>query len=82
MRAADPGSGRLANLVAKGEVFEEIVAMPEVLDYIAAVLGPRFKLSSLNARSANPFSQDSLQSLHADPGAVADERGYWVCNTV
>ena len=77
----EPGSRRLANLVAKGEVFEEIVAMPEVLEYIGAVLGKDFKLSSLNARSANPQS-DSLQPLHADMGAIADEKGYWVCNTV
>ena len=55
--------------------------MPEVLEYIEAVLGPEFKLSSLNARSANPHS-DSLQPLHADMGAIADDRGYWVCNTV
>jgi hypothetical protein len=77
----EPGSRRLANLVAKGDVFEEIVSMPRVLEYIAAVLGPEFKLSSLNARSANPES-DSLQPLHADMGAIADEKGYWVCNTV
>ena len=77
----EPGSQRLANLVAKGEVFEQIVAMPSVLEYISAVLGPEFKLSSLNARAANPNS-DSLQPLHADMGAIADEQGYWVCNTV
>jgi ectoine hydroxylase-related dioxygenase (phytanoyl-CoA dioxygenase family) len=77
----EPGSRRLANLVAKGEVFEHIVSMPEVLEYIGAVLGADFKLSSLNARSANPHS-DSLQPLHADMAAIADERGYWVCNTV
>ena len=77
----EPGSRRLANLVAKGEVFERIVSMPEVLEYIGAVLGPRFKLSSLNARSANPQS-DSQQPLHADMGAIADDAGYWVCNTV
>jgi ectoine hydroxylase-related dioxygenase (phytanoyl-CoA dioxygenase family) len=78
----EPGSRRLANLVAKGEVFERIVCMPEVLEYIAAVLGPEFKLSSLNARSANPHSSDSQQPLHTDMAAIADERGYWVCNTL
>lgn len=77
----EPGSKRLANLVAKDAVFQQIISMPEVLQYIEAVLGPEFKLSSLNARSANPQS-DSLQPLHADMGAIADERGYWVCNTV
>jgi hypothetical protein len=77
----EPGSRRLANLVAKGGVFEQIVCMPEILKYIEAVLGPTFKLSSLNARSADPQS-DSLQPLHADVGAISDERGYWVANTV
>ncbi|HYP14207.1 MAG TPA: phytanoyl-CoA dioxygenase family protein [Bryobacteraceae bacterium] len=77
----EPGSRRLANLVAKGGVFERLVAMPAVLEYIQCVIGPNFKLSSLNARSANTQS-DSLQPLHADVGAVADEKGYWVCNTV
>lgn len=77
----EPGSRRLANLVAKGEVFERLVSHPDVLERIEAVLGPSYKLSSLNARSANPLS-DSLQPLHADMGAIADERGFSVCNTV
>jgi ectoine hydroxylase-related dioxygenase (phytanoyl-CoA dioxygenase family) len=43
------------------------------------VLGPEVKLSSLNARSAGP---GGAQPLHADMAAVADERGYWVCNAL
>jgi ectoine hydroxylase-related dioxygenase (phytanoyl-CoA dioxygenase family) len=78
----EPGSRRLANLVAKGEVFERIVSMSQVLEYVAAVLGSEFKLSSLNARSANPHSKEAQQPLHVDMGAIADDRGYWVCNTV
>ncbi len=77
----EPQTRRLANLVDKGAIFERIVAMPEVLELVAHVLGPELKLSSLNARSANPRS-DWVQPLHADAGALADERGYWVCNTV
>lgn len=77
----EPGSRRLANLVAKGAVFQHIVCLPAILQFVSSVLGPDFKLSSLNARSANPQS-DSLQPLHADVGAIADERGFWVCNTV
>src|SRR5580704_17680712 len=72
---------RLANLVDKGEVFQRAIAMPEILERIAHVLGPQFKLSSLNARSANPHST-WVQPLHADMGAIPDEKGYWVCNTV
>jgi ectoine hydroxylase-related dioxygenase (phytanoyl-CoA dioxygenase family) len=77
----EPGCRRLANLVDKGEVFREIIALPEILAHVREVLGLDFKLSSLNARSANPRS-GVRQPLHADMGAVADERGYWVCNSV
>lgn len=72
---------RLANLVDKGEVFRRAIAIPEILELVGHVLGPEFKLSSLNVRSANPNST-AVQPLHADMGAVADEKGYWVCNTV
>jgi ectoine hydroxylase-related dioxygenase (phytanoyl-CoA dioxygenase family) len=77
----EPGARRLANLVNKGPIFEDVIRTPEVLEAMAHVLGPRFKLSSLNARSANPFSV-SDQPLHADSAALADESGYWVSNSV
>lgn len=77
----EPGCRRLANLVDKGEVFQTIVAMPRLLECVEQVLGPEFKLSSLNVRSVNPHADES-QPLHADMAAVADERGYWVCNSV
>ncbi len=77
----EAGTRRLANLVDKGEFFREIVAMPRILEQIQAVIGPNFKLSSLNARSANPHSE-SDQPLHADMGGIPDEQGYWVCNTI
>jgi len=72
---------RLANLVNKGEIFQRVIETPQVLECMEHVLGARFKLSSLNVRSADPFS-DCSQPLHADSGAVPDERGYWVCNSV
>jgi ectoine hydroxylase-related dioxygenase (phytanoyl-CoA dioxygenase family) len=77
----EPGSRRLANLVNKGAVFEQVVAEPRLLAYIAQVLGPEHKLSSVNVRSVNPFAPDA-QPLHADMSAIADARGYWVCNSV
>jgi Phytanoyl-CoA dioxygenase (PhyH) len=77
----EPGARRLANLVDKGAVFVECVVDPDVLRYVGHVLGPALKLSSLNARSANPGS-DEAQPLHVDAGALPDERGFWVCNTV
>jgi len=72
---------RLANLVDKGDVFRRAIALPEVLDGVRHVLGPEIKLSSLNARSADPRS-DAGQPLHVDMSAIADENGYWVCNTI
>jgi hypothetical protein len=77
----EPHAHRLANLVNKGEVFGRAVAFPPVLEYVRHVLGPDAKLSSLNARSADPAS-DAGQPLHVDMSAVPDERGYWVCNTI
>jgi ectoine hydroxylase-related dioxygenase (phytanoyl-CoA dioxygenase family) len=78
---AEPGTRRLANLVDKGTIFAEIVCMPKILACMEHVIGPTFKLSSLNARSTNPRNLDA-QPWHADTGAIADERGYWVCNSV
>ena len=77
----EPGTRRLANLVDKGAVFADLVVMPEILECIEHVIGPAYKLSSFNARSANPHNAES-QPLHVDAGAVADESGYWVCNTI
>ena len=45
------------------------------------VLGPQIKLSSLNARSADP-NGELPQPLHVDMSALPDEQGYWVCNTI
>ena len=72
---------RLANLVDKGDVFRRAIVLPPVLDGVRHVLGSEIKLSSLNARSADPHS-DEGQPLHVDMGAIPDARGYWVCNTV
>jgi ectoine hydroxylase-related dioxygenase (phytanoyl-CoA dioxygenase family) len=77
----EPGARRLANLADKGEVFVDCIVEPVALEYVGHVLGPRFKLSSLNARSANPRNRES-QPLHVDAGALPDARGFWVCNTV
>lgn len=72
---------RLANLCNKGDIFLDVVTNSHLLALIGAVLGDDFKLSSLNARSADPLS-DSPQPLHVDMGGLPDERGPWVCNSV
>lgn len=77
----EPGARRLANLVNKGRIFEELIVTPQVLRCVERVLGPRFKLSSLNVRSTNPHAPDG-QPLHVDSGAIADDSGYIVCNSV
>ncbi len=77
----EPGARRLANLVDKGRVFEEMVVEPEILELVGYVLGNNFKLSSFNARSTDPFCEDA-QPLHCDMGALPDEKGYSVCNTI
>ena len=77
----EPEAKRLANLVNKGAVFQRAVTDSFVLALVRQVLGPEIKLSSLNARSATATG-GSPQPLHADMGAVPDERGYWVCNVV
>lgn len=77
----EPGARRLANLVDKGAVFVECIVDPGILGPIGHVLGPRFKLSSLNARAATPHAEEA-QPLHVDAGALPDERGYWVCNSL
>jgi ectoine hydroxylase-related dioxygenase (phytanoyl-CoA dioxygenase family) len=78
---AEEHARRLANLVNKGEVFRRAIVLPRMLAGVRHVLGADAKLSSLNARSADPMS-DEGQPLHVDMAALPDERGPWVCNTV
>jgi ectoine hydroxylase-related dioxygenase (phytanoyl-CoA dioxygenase family) len=77
----EPGCRRLANLVDKGDVFLRVIADPRLLGHVRRVLGADCKLSSLHVRSVNPH-WPAAQPLHADMAAVADDRGYWVCNSV
>lgn len=77
----EPHARRLANLVDKGEVFERVVSHPLLLEMVEHVLGAEFKLSSLNARSTNPFAPEP-QPLHTDMGLLPDSRGPCVCNSV
>ena len=77
----EPGSDRLANLVDKGACFERLVAHPALLEAAAHVLGPDWKLSSLNYRAALPHDQ-GLQPLHCDMGLLPDEQGYAVFNSI
>lgn len=75
------GARRLANLANKDDLFLNLIQQPDVLAAVRCVLGDEFKLSSVNARSANPQSQNP-QPLHCDMGAIPDSQGYWVCNAL
>jgi hypothetical protein len=77
----EPGARRLANLVNKGSVFRQIILHLGVFPFVEHVLGGSVKLSSLNARSVRP-NWTEPQPLHCDMGALPDQRGAWVCNTV
>src|SRR5262245_13366595 len=72
----EPGCRRLANLMDKGEIFQQVIGNPRLLPYVRHVLGDSIKLSSLNVRSVDPLWTKS-QPLHADMAAVADEKGFW-----
>ena len=52
--------------------------MPEILDCIEHVIGPNYKLSSLNARSANPHNAEIAAVACRMLVAIADQSGYWV----
>ncbi|MBI2685804.1 MAG: phytanoyl-CoA dioxygenase family protein [Acidobacteria bacterium] len=75
------GSDRLANLVDKGECFQRLVSHPLLLEAVEVVLGPDWKLSSLNYRAALP-GEKSLQPLHCDMGLVPDALGNAVFNSI
>jgi ectoine hydroxylase-related dioxygenase (phytanoyl-CoA dioxygenase family) len=77
----EEGARRLANLVDKGEIFQEAISRPEMLALVESVLGEGFKLSSVNMRSADPNSA-TVQPFHVDMGLLPDTKGYAVCNCV
>jgi hypothetical protein len=77
----EPFTRRLANCLDKGDVFMRCIADPAIREGIAAVIGPEYKLSSVNVRSADPLSEWS-QPLHCDMGGLPDAEGNWVCNTI
>ena len=76
----EAGADRLADLVNKGEVFDIFYTHPRVLAGIAHVLGQKFKLSSLNYRSAKPGM--GLQKLHVDWHEAVVPDQYKVCNSI
>lgn len=76
----EEGADRLADLVNKGAIFDIFYTHSHVLAGIEAVLGPAFKLSSLNYRAAKPGQ--GLQKLHVDWGNTVVQDQYKVCNSI
>jgi ectoine hydroxylase-related dioxygenase (phytanoyl-CoA dioxygenase family) len=76
----EEGADRLADLVNKGKVFDIFYTHPRVLAGIEAVLGMRYKLSSLNYRAAKPGM--GLQKLHVDWKNTVVSGSYQVCNSI
>lgn len=74
----ESGVRRLANLLNKGEVFRPIFTDPQILAAIQCVLGPDFRIGSLNAR-AIPAHTNPNMPFHADTdyGGKPDKRGFY-----
>jgi len=62
---------RLANLVRYDATFEKLLAIRSILSACEAVIGERFKLSGLRARTVLPGGAE--QSLHVDVAADSSD---------
>ena len=76
----EDGTIRVSNLVNKGPMFQIGFSHPRVLAAIQHVIGPRFKLSSLDCRMALPGQ--GHQAFHADWRSGVDPGDYYVCNSM
>ena len=75
----EAGTWRLSNLIDKDPMFEKVITEPRLLAAVRHVVGPSFKLSSLNSRAALPGH--GRQGLHADWGKGVEPGDYFVCNS-
>ena len=76
----EDGTIRVSNLVNKGPMFAIGFSHPRVLAAIRYVIGPRFKLSSLDCRMALPGQ--GHQAFHADWRSGVEPGDYHVCNSM
>jgi ectoine hydroxylase-related dioxygenase (phytanoyl-CoA dioxygenase family) len=74
------GVEMLGNLLNKGEVFERMVRVPQVLAAARHVLQAEMKVCALNLRSAPPGGGG--QELHSDYGSLRDDGGFKLCNSM
>jgi ectoine hydroxylase-related dioxygenase (phytanoyl-CoA dioxygenase family) len=74
---------RLANLANKGEVFRQTFTHPLVLEAVARVIGPKIRLSMLNARDVPPRTDPKMPfHVDTDHGLKPDENGYNACTAI
>jgi ectoine hydroxylase-related dioxygenase (phytanoyl-CoA dioxygenase family) len=76
----ETGVERLCDLVNKGAVFDVCFQHPRILAAIAHVVGPRFRLSSLNARVVLPGA--GPQPLHEDWHVATVPGDHYACNSL
>lgn len=74
------GVRRLADLVNKGDVFDEVYLQPRLLAAVGHVLRRPFKLHSLNGH--DPLPGHGQQGLHADWGGDRGMGNYHVVNSM
>ena len=76
----EDGTDRLANLVDKGVVFDDLWMHPRLLGLVQHVLRRPFVLSSLNARE--PKTGLGHQGLHADWNDLTPDEPFQVVNSM
>lgn len=74
------GVDMLGNLLDKGEVFERMLRVPQVLAAVRHVLGGEMKVCALNFRAARPG--EGNQALHSDYGPLREDGTYRLCNSI
>lgn len=74
------GVDMLGNLLNKGEVFERMLRVPQVLAAARHVLRAEMKVCALNLRAARPG--DGNQELHSDYGSLRDDGSFKLCNSM
>ncbi|HET7567754.1 MAG TPA: phytanoyl-CoA dioxygenase family protein [Gaiellaceae bacterium] len=74
------GVDMLGNLFDKGEVFERMLRVPQVLAASHHVLRNEIKVCALNLRSARPG--EGNQALHSDYGTLRDDGSYKLVNSM
>jgi ectoine hydroxylase-related dioxygenase (phytanoyl-CoA dioxygenase family) len=74
------GVEMLGDLLNKGEVFERMLQVPQVLAAANHVLPGDLKVCALNFRAARPG--EGNQELHSDYGTLRDDGSYKLCNSI